>query len=115
MKDKETKAEVIRLEDYVKDKQERISGIKFCWDSEKENENIRKHGLSFRIEARIFEDDNRLEIYDRWHDLEERYNTIGLAEDVLFVVYTERRDSIRIISARVATTVERRLYYDSIL
>ena len=33
-------------------------------------------------------------------------------EDILFVVYTERVEKIRIISARIATEWERRLYYD---
>ncbi len=32
--------------------------------------------------------------------------------DVLFVVFTERKDRIRLISARSATDIERRLYYD---
>lgn len=48
------------------------------------------------------------------HSLEEdRYNTIGMVEDVLFVVYTERKEKIRLISARLATEKERSLYYDN--
>ena len=35
-----------------------------------------------------------------------------IADDVLFVVYTERRNRIRIISARLANDMERRKYYD---
>lgn len=36
---------------------------------------------------------DKIEIYDMQHSLEEdRYNTIGMAEDVLFVVYTERKE-----------------------
>lgn len=31
---------------------------------------------------------------------------------MLFVVYTERHEAIRLISARIATEAERRLYYD---
>ena len=38
---------------------------------------------------------------------------IGLVEDVLFVVFTERKESLRLISARLATEKERRFYYDS--
>ena len=37
-----------------------------------------------------------------------------MAHNVLFVVYTERRDNIRIISARIATAYERRLYEDNL-
>ena len=43
---------------------------------------------------------------------EDRYIAIGLVGEVLFVVFTERKDYIRIISARLATAMERRLYYD---
>ena len=32
--------------------------------------------------------------------------------EILFVVFVERKDAIRIISARVATEAERELYYD---
>lgn len=43
---------------------------------------------------------------------EDRYIAIGCVADILFVVFTERKDNIRIISARLATEAERRLYYD---
>ncbi|MBQ6959792.1 MAG: BrnT family toxin [Clostridia bacterium] len=35
-----------------------------------------------------------------------------MVRQVLFVVYTERREKTRIISARIATPTERRMYYD---
>ena len=35
-----------------------------------------------------------------------------MVNDVLFVVYTERKDSIRLISARLAAKAERSIYYD---
>ncbi len=41
---------------------------------------------------------------------EDRYIAIGMVGDLLFVVFTERGENIRLISARLAT--ERRLYYD---
>lgn len=37
---------------------------------------------------------------------------IGMVHDVLFVVYTERKENIRLISARLATKMERSIYYD---
>ena len=43
---------------------------------------------------------------------EDRYIAIGKVSDVLFVVFTERKDAIRLISARLATNAERGLYYD---
>lgn len=72
-----------------------------------------KHGIDFNTAIHVFDDENRIEIYDVEHSLtEDRYNTIGMVHDILFVVYTERRDKLRIISARLATTAERRIYYD---
>lgn len=62
----------------------------------------------------VFNDSQRIEIYDVEHSIEEdRYNTIGMVNDVLFVVYTERKDNIRLISARLATKTERGIYYDT--
>ena len=79
----------------------------------KERGEREKHGIDFEDAIRVFEDDDRIEIYDAAHSGEEdRYNTIGMVKDVLFVVYTERREAIRIISARPATRGERSIYYD---
>lgn len=84
----------------------------FEWDEEKAEINKKKHGISFETAAKVFLDEDRLEIYDEAHSLEEeRFITIGRAGDVLFVVYTVRTPKIRLISARLAVPKERRLYY----
>lgn len=44
---------------------------------------------------------------------ENRYNTIGMVHDILFVVYTERKENVCIISVRLATKTERSIYYDT--
>ena len=86
----------------------------FEWDTEKERINYAKHKIHFQTATAVFDDENRIEWYDVSHSIEEdRYNTIGMVHDVLFVVYTERRERIRLISARLATPEERRLYRDS--
>ena len=83
------------------------------WDSEKEALNIKKHGLDFDTAILVFEDEDYIEWYDIENSqTEDRYHVLGMVHDVLFVVYTERRDNIRIISARLATKQERILYYD---
>lgn len=46
-------------------------------------------------------------------DTEDRWNVIGRVEDVLFVVYTERNERTRIISARKATQEEINEYYNN--
>ena len=89
----------------------------FEWDDNKEQINIKKHGMDFETASRVFDDDNRIEIYDDLHsDYEDRYITIGMIDEITciaMVVYTERgTDVIRIISARKATPKERRKYYD---
>ena len=86
--------------------------LEFEWDEEKEKLNIKKHGISFSTAALVFDDEDRIEIYDAVHSLEEdRYITIGSVGKILFVVYTSRDPSIRLISARLANERERRLYY----
>ena len=85
----------------------------FEWDDTKNRLNIEKHGIDFDTAILVFNDTQRIEIYDFEHSItEDRYNTIGMVEDVLFVVYTERRNNIRIISARLATKAERSVYFD---
>ena len=92
---------------------EGVDALEFEWDENKAAANWKKHGISFFRAARVFEDENRKEYYDIAHsDDEDRYITIGLADDVLFVVYVERREKVRIISARYANRQERKLYYD---
>lgn len=56
----------------------------------------------------VFNDLQRIEIYDVEHSIhEDRYNTIRLVHDVLFVVYTEHKENIRLICARLATKIEK--------
>ena len=87
-------------------------GERFEWDDEKARLNYAKHKIRFETATAVFDDENRIEWYDAAHsEDEDRYNTIGMVRNILFVVYTERRDKIRIISARLATAEERRIYY----
>lgn len=87
--------------------------MEFEWDEEKARINLKKHGVAFETAAKVFLDENRIEIYDVTNSIEEdRYITIGMAGEVLFVVYTERHPRIRLISARLATARERSVYYE---
>ena len=87
--------------------------LKFEWDEEKNKLNYKKHGIRFESAVLVFDDEYRIDLYDEAHsEFEDRFNTIGMVDDVLFVVYTERMDRIHLISARIATEWERRLYYD---
>ena len=89
-----------------------IASRRVDWDDEKAATNVKKHGIKFEDAARIFLDDRRLDYYDEKHSEEEdRYITIGMVNAVLFVVYTERGATTRLISARRATKREKERYY----
>ena len=82
------------------------------WDENKNQINIRKHGISFATAALVFADEERIEYYDRLHSLEEdRYVVLGCVQGILYVVYTMRGEAARLISARMATPKEREIYY----
>lgn len=82
------------------------------WDDEKNEKNFRKHKIYFEDAARIFLDDNRIEDYDEFHsDDEERIKVIGRVDEILFVIYTERGEKFRLISARYANKKEIDEYY----
>ena len=89
----------------------------FEWDDEKEKANWRKHGIHFDQAASVFNDPRCFSEPDnRFEHGEERWRTVGMAEDrclLLFVAHTTRENGIeiiRIISARRANRQERRLY-----
>ena len=89
-----------------------INDMVFEWDDEKNQINLRKHGLDFIDAAQVFFDENRIERRDEFHsDGEDRWQVIGMVNEILFVVYTDREDKTRIISARKANKRERRIYY----
>ena len=84
----------------------------FEWDSEKARINKLKHRVSFETASNVFFDENRIEKLDDEHsDDEDRWKVLGKVDSVLLVIYTEREDRTRIISARRADKDERRIYY----
>ena len=88
-----------------------IVGRVIEWDDNKDRLNRKKHGVGFDTAAMVFMDPYYIELPDEEHsDDEIRYDIIGLVDNVLFVVCTDRGESTRIISARKAIASERRLY-----
>jgi uncharacterized DUF497 family protein len=91
--------------------------MRFEWDERKNRVNLRKHAVSFEEAARAFEDPLAVSRIDPRHD-DERWLTLGLVDNrILLVAHTyhgsesdDQEESIRIISARQATAVERRAY-----
>ena len=83
----------------------------FEWDEEKNKENDKKHGVDFELAAWVFADPHYIEYPDEAHsDDEMRYKALGIVENLLLVICTDRGDTTRIISARKANAKERRLY-----
>ena len=87
------------------------------WHDIKASSNIKKHeGLTFEEAAEVFYDPFALEKFDELHSTleESRYIVIGRIKRqiVTLVVYTPRGENRRIISARYATSNERKAYYD---
>jgi uncharacterized DUF497 family protein len=92
----------------------RLQGIEFEWDETKARSNIEKHGVTFEEAAEVF-----LDPFYQGGDAsvndEAREFIIGysLSLRLLLVVYVERGERMRIISARLATRHERKLYEES--
>ncbi|MFP5491811.1 MAG: BrnT family toxin [Bacteriovoracia bacterium] len=84
----------------------------FEWDESKEWANRMKHGLRFESVLGLWEDKLASEFVDENSTKEIRYIRRGFNElnQFLVVVFTERNDTIRIISARLGTLRERRLH-----
>ena len=84
----------------------------FEWDEAKSQDNLEKRGFDFEYAARIFKGGDLLEYEDRRrHYGERRFVAIGEIEgEILFVVYTWRGASRRIISARLTSRRERDAY-----
>ena len=84
-----------------------FQGRRVQWDEKKNLINLKKHGISLNTARMVFADENRLEWPDLAHsDDEERYKVLGRVGKVLLVIYTQRGDATRLISARKATAKE---------
>ena len=87
--------------------------LDFEWDSSKAASNLAKHGVSFEEASVVFADPlGRITIDPRHSVDEERYVLLGVSSKrrLLAVMYVERGEKIRLISARPSTRKERRDY-----
>ena len=91
---------------------EEISKVDIAFFQRLKESNLYLEDKSTNVPYAVFADKNYIEMYDFEHSIDEdRYIAIGCVGEVLFVVFTERKENIRLISARLATESERRLYY----
>jgi uncharacterized DUF497 family protein len=87
--------------------------LTFEWDEGKASENLAKHGVTFAEASTVFGDPLSRTIPDPLHsDDEERFIVVGESalRRTLVVAHTLRGETIRIISARKATSRERTDY-----
>jgi len=87
--------------------------MRFEWDPKKAAENLRKHRVSFEEASTVFGDPFAITFPDPDHSRgERRFLTFGLSHEgrLLAVVHTDRRGTVRIVSARRALRGERRIY-----
>jgi len=91
----------------------------FKWNGQKNLSNIQKHGIDFETASLVFYDPKALTVQDRIENGEERWQTIGVINEIVMVLVAhaisyddDDSEIIRIISARKADRKERK-YYDS--
>ena len=92
----------------------------FTWDTNKSILNFEKHGISFEEAATVFVDEDGLDWDDLEHSqVEARRKRLGISSlgNIIIIVYTVRelkngKETIRIISARIASRKERKAYID---
>jgi hypothetical protein len=89
--------------------------VMFSWDDRKAQQNQKKHKVTFEEASTVFFDENAIEFFDPDHSTkEDRFLMLGIScrLRILVVSYCFRREGgeIRIISARKATSKERKVY-----
>lgn len=90
--------------------------IRFEWDENKALSNKKKHGITFDTALAVFDDPFAYVEQDRFENGEYRWQTIGMVngERIVLVAHVnyfeQHTEVIRIISARGATSKERKKY-----
>jgi len=88
----------------------------FSWDASKARANLAKHRVTFEEASTVFSDPLSLTVGDPDHS-DDEYRFVVLGESfrgrLIVVVHSEDDESIRIISARLATRRERADYGQS--
>ena len=89
--------------------------MKFEWDENKNDANIKVHGIDFCDAHLIFDSPILVKIDNRKDYGEERLIGLGaLYGAVVVIIFTKREDAIRIISIRRANQNERKIYQEKV-
>lgn len=87
--------------------------MRFEWDLAKARQNLAKHGVSFESASTAFGDPLSFTVFDSDHsDEEDRFALLGSTHSgrLVIVIHVYDGETLRIISARLATKRERRTY-----
>ena len=90
-------------------------GPGFSWDPEKARKNLAKHGVEFADAIAVFKDERAITMPDIITAVDEqRFLTTGRSAlgRIVVVAYTWRGEKIRVFSARRASRIERRRYFE---
>ena len=90
--------------------------VRFEWDPKKAKANFSKHGVSFEEAMTVFSNPLAKIFKDDSHSAEEQREIIighSARQNLLLVSFTARNMGIRILSAREATTPERKDYEEN--
>jgi hypothetical protein len=92
-----------------------MNSIKFEWEASKAASNVQKHGITFEEARTVFFDERARLINDPDHsESEDRFILLGFSSSLRVIVvchcYRSEGNVIRIISARKATTTEKKAY-----
>ena len=92
-----------------------MNSIKFEWEASKAASNVQKHGITFEEARTVFFDERARLINDPDHsESEDRFILLGFSSSLRVIVvchcYSSEGNVIRIISARKATTTEKKAY-----
>jgi len=92
-----------------------MSTLRFEWDERKASVNAKKHGVTFEEARSVFVDERAKLIDDPDHsEDEERFVLLGLSSSLRLLLvchcYREKGNTVRIISARKATSRESKFY-----
>lgn len=91
--------------------------MEFEWNRDKAEANLSKHGVSFDEAKTVFDDPVYVDFYDPDHsEDEDRYIIVGQSQQrrLLIVSYTERKNKVRLVSAREATRMEKDAYEEGL-
>ena len=88
--------------------------MEFEWDGGNQTKSLIKHGTSKEETEQVFSHRYFLRIDEIHSQGEVRFKLVGITDvgKILFVIFTTRKEKIRIISARMASEKERRSYYE---